>query len=688
MNLPADLEPSRRGLIGKCGEASVFCFRKLPGDRFYGLGEKWTGLEHSGRHFRFWNTDVWGDFHPAQHVHLKPPPDPVYAAIPYLILKRNGRYLGLFLDTIQPASVSTKSAINIAGQMDLDEGEEEFWLSVDAGPARLLVFEGPSLGELTRRFQNHVGATPLPPAWALGYHQCRWGYQSERDLLELDRKMSQHGIPCDGLWLDIEYMDGYRVFTLDPKNFQRTESTLERLAQRGRQVVPIIDPGVKIDSEYGVYQRGRKQRAFCQNPGGQEYVGLVWPGETAFPDFSLPSVRKWWAREVAAFLKSGFGGAWLDMNDPSTGKSDNNQMLFERGKRAHSEYHNAYALGMAEATRKGFLQARPGERPFLLCRSGCAGIQRHTALWTGDNHSTYVHLKACVATTLNLALSGVPFNGPDVGGFGGDSFPALMRDWFKACFLFPFFRNHTIVDSRQQEPWAFDATTLRVVRHFIRLRYRLRPFLYQLFHRHHRTGEAILRPLFYDFEEAGRFDLVDDAFMVGPSILHAPFLEESQAEREVPLPGGTQWYDAFAGKWREGGQTLRVKAAPASTPLYLRDGSLVPLARVAPQTSDFSASEVDLHLILSDGAKGALDYVSDDGLSLSNPDATKIRVAAERRGKRIDLETTVLKEGGYPGRFVYTVPAGVTSVVANGRRLERYRHDYLPLGRAVWKTFA
>jgi len=689
----AGLEISSRGLFGTCGPASLFAFARRSTDRFYGLGEKWTGFEHSDKSFKFWNTDVWADFSPAEYKHLSPPPDPVYANIPYLILKRGNVFTGLLLDTHEPATISTRNHGVAGGHMDVAERESEFWLATQVGGARLLIFEGPSLAELTRRFQSYVGTTPLPPTWALGYQQCRWGYESESDLRRLDQKFDEHKIPCDALWLDIGHMEGFRVFTYAKANFGEPSEVMQELSAKGRRVVPIIDPGVKLDPEFGVYQRGVEREAFCKNPEGLDYVGMVWPGESVFPDFSLPEVREWWAEETAAFAQSGIGGAWIDMNDPATGSVDLDQMLFNHGKEPHHTYHNAYALGMAEATKEGFRRALTGERTFLLSRSACLGLQEHAAVWTGDNYSNYAHLRACVATTLNLALSGIPFNGPDVGGFGGNTTPELLRAWTKACFLFPFMRNHAEITARDQEPWAFDELTLEVVRRFIRLRYRLRPYLYNLFWEQHRSGEAILRPLFYDFESDGQFDLTDDAFMVGPSILHAPFLEEGQSTRSVELPGGTAWLDVFADEWITGGRTLHVDAAEDCTPLYVRDQSILPLARIAPGSHAFHGEAVDFHVFLQGDTEATCRYVFDDGLSATTENVSEVELRARRQGSQIDLQTTWLQQGySESAKFQIVVPSDIERVTVDGEALAE-----VPSAEALvavepilpqWKTFA
>jgi alpha-glucosidase len=685
------------GLFGQSGPASLFQFERAEADQFYGMGEKWSGLEHSGKTTKFWNTDIWGDFHRESFVNGKPAPDPAYVSIPYLIVKRGDTYLGLLLDNPHAAFISIRKAVTIANQKAVDQGNlDTIVIGAENGQPNLFLIYGPTLPELTRKLQAMVGTTPLPPAWALGYHQCRWGYQSAADLNQLDEKFRAHGIPADGLWLDIEYMEGYRVFTFGKKEFPNPEKAIGALAKAGRKVVPILDPGVKFERGYEVYDDGHRAKVFCQNPQGSEYVGLVWPGETVFPDFSLESARTWWAGQVALFAQQGPAGAWLDMNDPSTGMSDNLPMLFDHGRRKHHYFHNQYALGMALASREGFLQARPNNRPFLLCRSGYTGSGRFTAIWTGDNYSNYHHLKNSIATTLNLALSGIPFNGPDAGGFGGDTTPELISDWYKAGFLFPVFRNHSIIDSRQQEPWAFDQKTLELLRRYIQLRYRLRPYLYQLFAEHELSGEAILRPLFYDFADTAKLPLglIDDQFMVGPWILQAPFVTEKQKRRSVVLPGGGQWYDLSAGRWIKGGRKITVTAEPESTPVYVRDGAILPLARLAPESSDFLPGQADFHIYLSGNGKASTLYRIDDGETFAyrSGERTEVEISAERKGTALDIRFAG-KNGGAstasdPVDFTWTTPGEIKAVTINGIPAKAIRAQGIPFGSGPTVTWA
>lgn len=348
----------------------------------------------------------------------------------------------------------------------------------------------------------------------------------------------------------------------------------------------FVDPGVKLDKSYDVYRRRRREMAFCLNPQKKEFVGLVWPGETVFPDFSLGTARQWWAREVARFVRCGIHGAWLDMNDPATGPADNKDMLFDRGRKDHGSYHNQYALGMAMATRDGF--------------------------------------------------------------------------------LFPFFRNHSFKDTRRQEPWAFGARVLKVLRRYIQLRYRFRPYLYQLFLEHERTGEAILRPLFYDFPDTADLPLgfVDDQFMVGPSVLQAPFVEERQKSRAVILPGRNQWYDLTDGVWRGGESTIRVTARYSDTPIYIRDGSILPLARLDPASNAFQGGQVDFHVFMSADGEASTKYEFDDGTTFAfqKGTCTELEITVVRTKDRLAISSEVLRDSAGAAKLTFTAPAEIRQV--------------------------
>jgi alpha-glucosidase len=641
--------------FGVSGQAWMFQFRLRPDMQFYGMGEKSTPFEKSERAHRFWNTDVWADHGTSRAKNSTYDPD--YISVPYVIVKRGNTYAGILLDNPHASVISISPRLNVANQMMATEVETPyFFLGSEDGPPCLYVLFGPSLPELTRKLQKLAGPTPLPPLWALGHHQCRWGYRGTEDLENLADQFAKHEFPNDGLWLDIDYMDGYRVFTWSGEHFRDPAKEIAGLQAKGFKVVPILDPGVKREKGYTVYDGGHTAGIFCRNPAGGEFTGVVWPGYTVFPDFSLPKAQAWWAEHVAKFAKLGPDGAWLDMNDPSTGPVDCNAMLFQEGRASHDAYHNQYASLMAEATRRGFLQARPDKRPFLISRSGSTGGQRYSAHWTGDNWSNYHHLHTSIGKTLNLALSGMPFNGPDVPGFGGNAGTALFLDWYKAGFLFPFLRNHSMRTFKRQEPWVFPKEAFAIVRRFVRLRYKLLPYLYNLFIRHEDEGEAILRPLFYDFEDTRRLPLahVNDQFLVGPSLMQAPFTVEGLAEREIALPAA-RWWRADKPGWVSGPARLQARRSEAGTPLFLREGALIPMQTGIPKDNRKGLKDIELLLVLPGDFRGRAEtrYACDDGETFAYREGarTVYRFSAEVRRGIVRLEAHAESRGFGPLRI-------------------------------------
>ena len=648
--------------FGVSGQAWLMQFDYQSEMRFYGMGEKSLGFELSNQHTKFWNTDVWADFD--GNVFVNGSPDPMYLSVPYLIIKRGNQYVGVLVNNPFAVFMSTNPRVRIADQADADEqadADTRLFIGAPDGRPEVYFIVGPSLAELTRKLQTLVGKTPLPPLWSLGHHQCRWGYASYDDLDRLDRRFRKHAIPNDGLWLDIDYMRGYRVFTWEKKHWPKPNKQVQDITARGRHVVPIFDPGVKLDPKYAVYQSGRKEGIYCQNPAGSDFVGFVWPGTTVFPDFSMPAGRDWWAKHVRETVgETGITGVWLDMNDPATGLSENSEMLFGKGKHAHGTYHNQYALGMARATHQGLREAHPDERPFMLTRSGFISTSRYAAAWTGDNFSNTHHLKSAIPMTLNLALSGIPFNGPDVPGFGGDPTRKLAVAWYKAGFLFPFFRNHSNKMQIEQEPWAFGEPTMRVLRRYIRLRYKLLPYLYNLFVDQAETGQAIARPLLYDFDDTTShpLDRVDDQFMLGPAVMQAPVLDPEVTQRAVLLPKAN-WFDAMRGGWVKGAKRVQVKTTQAQTPVYIRDGSIVPMRMGDPKDNATDLREIELHLWLSPGFKGqaTYTYIADDGRTFGyeRGERTRVRCVAERGKDGLSLKVEDADYGYGPLRVRFVV---------------------------------
>ncbi len=650
-------------MLGLSGSAWLLQFEYEPQMKFYGFGEHCRGFEKSGQRTKFWNTDVWGDY-PLREV-FEGEPESLYVSIPWMMIRSGNSYAGILVR--HPGAVFFDAASNFVwDEKNRDDTDRKsFYVGAPDGPLDVYILAGPTLAELTRRMQTLVGTTPLPPLWALGHHQCRWGYASPEDLRELDRNYTEHGIPCDGLWLDIEYMDGYRVFSFDPALWGGDEGVRKvcaALAKKGRHVVPILDPGLKADPSYAPCAEALAKDLFCHSSSGKPFTGFVWPGKTWMPDFTLPETRAWWARNVRDFAAKGPSGAWLDMNDPSVGAAELWDMRFRHGEEPHPYGHNEYALGMAQASREGFLAARPDERPFLLSRSASPSMSREAAVWTGDNYSNRHHLKMAIPVSLNLALSGIPFNGPDVPGFGGEASAELAVAWYKCGFLFPFFRNHSERSTPRKEPWRFGEEALDVIARYIRLRYKLIPYLYNLWIAQEESGEAVMRPLFYDFADTPELPLwnVDDAFMVGSSILHAPVIEEGALSRSVSLPTlpeGGRWFSAIDGSLHAGGISETVSAGFAETPLFFREGAILPMLPGVRKNAKSDLSLVELHVILFRDSKGEFrsTYAFDDGASYGyrRGERTQARFLArvEEGGRVLHLFVENLAEAYRPLAF-------------------------------------
>lgn len=652
--------------FGVSGPKSVWRFTVPDSAEFYGMGEKTFGvMELSGIETKFWNTDVWADFHGAQWS--EHPTDPPYASIPYLIIECGESWVGIALDTYHPTYMKTPPTLG----KDAATGSRVVELGQEGGEPNLWIFVGDSLHALCRSFATWHGTLPVPPLWSLGYHQSRWGYAGEKDLFDLNAHFEDHGIPCDGLWLDIDYMNGYRCFSFDTKQFPNgPDHTVAALKRDGKRVVPILDPGIKQDSSYVVYQEGVESGIFCLNTEGKEFVGQVWPGETVFPDFTMPKGRAWWTEKVAAFVKNGFDGCWIDMNDPATGHVDPNDMLWGNGKDPHDAYRNAYALGMQVATVAGFKKANPKQRPFILTRSACLGSGKLVAMWTGDNLSNRFYLKNTVPCSVNLSLCGAPMNGPDIGGFGGDSDEALMLDWVKACFLFPFMRNHSTKESSPQEPWRYSDSALGTIRRYIRLRYKLLPYLYQLYVQHENVGDPILRPLFYEFSGIDKkWKHTTTQFMVGPSILQAPIMDESERIRDVFLPGAGKWYKDGA-EWLKSGR-YRVECDRSETPLYFREGAIVPMQREMPTTAACDLREVAFHVFVPSKWKGesVCQYSADDGLTYDYQKGKRsvVDVKVTANGTDLSIEWSQAKKGFGAIKPDFVVYGEFKSVRVNGK---------------------
>lgn len=630
-------------------DAFTFSRRRAPGDNLFGLGEKTGPLNRAGQDYALWNVDVLnptssGEFTADRDAsdpradNMSTAFDPYYMSIPFVIH--------------QDAATSHASASfydnGYRGHFDFRRGDRTT-VRFEGGQYTEYLFAGPSIAAILEGYTWLTGRMALPPRWALGYHQCRWHEYSQADIQRLARTLRERDFPCDSLWLDIEYMDGYRVFTWNRDLFPDVDGMLAELEENDFRMVTIVDPGVKAEHGYSVFDDALSNDVLCKTEGGDVYIGQVWPGDTAFPDFVTSKARLWWGSLNADHVRSGIAGIWNDMNEPATGDIDPMRMRFDGGTASHEKYHNQYALLMAMGTTQGLLDAVPENRTFVLSRAGSAGIQRYAANWTGDNVASWDHLRMSIAMVAGLGLSGQPFVGADIGGFAGNADAELFARWTQYAALTPFCRNHSMIGQRDQYPWSFGAAVEKVARDAVTLRYRLLPYLYSAFVQAAATGAPVQRALVYDFQyDRGAAD-VDDEFLLGEHVLVAPVLEAGATGRSVYLPTGT-WYDWHTDEALPGEQHVVADAPLHRIPLYARAGAIVPMLPQAPSsTNGIHTETIELHVFVPDDGADAVTSLlqEDDGLTWAARDGAFVRTefTVRRDGDQLRIDAVASGDG-------------------------------------------
>lgn len=643
--------------------------RLAPREHLFGLGEMTGPFDKRGLVRDLWNIDVLGH---ASAIH--PGLRSMYLSIPFLTSLRDGRAAGWFWD--QPARQS----------WDLGRAcPDRCVVTAEAPEIDLYLFLGPMLSEVVGRYTELTGRMPLPPRWALGYHQCRYSYESAARLEAVASGFRRRRIPCDALYLDIHHMDGCRVFSFG-RSFSRPAALLRRLARRGFKVVTIVDPGVKDEPRFGPLRRGLALDAFVKRADGRaDYLGEVWPGRVRFPDFMNARVRAWWGSEQSRLQGLGVAGFWNDMNEPSDfrgpGKTLDPRCRHDtdHGPGRHARVHNLYGMQMARASREGALAHRPDERPFVITRAGYAGVQRHALVWTGDNSSCWEHLADSLQMLLNLGLSGVAFCGSDVGGFLDDATGELLARWTQMAAFTPFFRNHSNIGTRAQEPWAHGPEVEAICRRYIELRYQLLPYLDLLFVQAHREGAPIMRPLAWHYQNDATAAGTGDQFMLGKDLLIAPVLRPGAVARSVYLPAGN-WYDFWTGEKHRGRQQIVAHADLATLPVFVRAGAVIPMGPVRPFIGRKQPGAIAFHVW--PGASGETLWYEDDGVSHAFERGEflerRVRFTNLRRGGLLVLEA-VESVPLRPGR------RGVESA-ANGPPSDRTARGPYPSEVKQWRV--
>jgi alpha-glucosidase len=603
-----------------------------PAEHFFGLGDKAGPLDRRSQAFTDWNSDAFG---------WQDGTDPIYKSIPFFLSWNQGRVLGVLFDNTWRTS--------------FDFGKEfpdAYSFGAPNGPVDYYLMYGPSPKNVVEEYAWLTGPTPIPPIWALGYQQSRYSYYPEAKVREIAHRLRADKIPADAIYLDIDYQQNYRPFTVDRQKFPTFEQMIKDLTSQHFHVVAITDLHIPTlpNAGYAPYDSGLAGDRFVKNPDGSTYVAKVWPGYCAFPDFTQQQTRAWFGSLYKDFVADGVAGFWDDMNEPAifgvpskTMPDDIQHRIDEPGfkKRtaSHLEIHNVYGMEDTRATYEGFRALEPNMRPFVLTRASYAGGQRYAATWTGDNSSTWDHLRMTTPMIENLGLSGFAMSGADVGGFAGSPQANLLTKWLEIGAFQPIDRDHTAVGTNNQEPWVNGPEQEAISRHYIEERYRLMLYLYTTAEEMSRTGLPIMRTLFLEFPDAARdhhpIDLDAPAeFLFGPDILVAPAPFPDEVDKyEVMLPPGI-WYDYWTGEQidrsaagesadaeqKKGTQAegrafkpLIVEPSIAGLPVYARGGTIIPIAPLTQSTMETPNGPLTLRVYVGEGCKGTI--YQDDGKS-------------------------------------------------------------------------
>ena len=630
-------------------------------EAFYGLGDKPTDLNLKGKRFKNWGTDEYG-----YHYNT----DPLYKSIPIYYGLQNEIGYGIFFDN------SFKSYFDFGSERT---DAASYW--AQGGEMNYYFIAGPQLMDVCKRYTLLTGTPEMPPMWALGFQQCKWSYYPETKVREITTKMRELEIPCDAIYLDIDYMEGFRCFTWNKEYFPDPKGMVADLKADGWKTMVIIDPGIKKDIDYPIFKEGLEKGYFCKRMDGPYVEGKVWPGDCYFPDFTRPEVREWWAglyKELIADI--GVAGVWNDMNEPALfeveSKTFPNDVLhdYDGHQTSHRKAHNIYGMQMARATAEGVKQFKDNERSLIITRSGYAGMQRFSSVWTGDNIATWEHLWLADVQAQRLAISGVSFCGSDIGGFIGQPTPELMIRWIQLGIFHPFCRVHSSGDHGDQEPWAFGGECTAMYKKFIEIRYQLLPYLYTTFYQYHKEGTPMLRPIvFFDQSDAQNIDR-DHEFLCGDHILVTPVTKPEKLEKNLYLPKG-QWYDFWTGVLYSGGMEHTADAPLNRIPIFVKQGAVIPKYPIQQYVGEKEITEVTLSIYHSN-ERVSSDFYEDggDGYEYETGGYRMARFAVEGDKKELRINQSI--EGDYTATFstyvleLVGLPFDVSSIVVDGNSIE------------------
>lgn len=577
----------------------VTTYKKMQeNERFIGLGEKTGNLDRKGEGYTNWNSDVFG---------YATNRDPIYATIPFYIGIHHRQNYGIFFDNSYQSDFNFGASNNRFSSFGARGGEMNYYFIYH-----------PQMADIIRSYTSLTGRMPLPPLWSLGYQQNRYSYYPDTEVYRIAQTLREKKIPADGITLDIHYMDAYKLFTWNKERFPNPSQLTGRLKDMGFRVTVIVDPGIKVEEGYPAYENGKKENIFIKYSDGQNYTGQVWPGWCHFPDFTSEKGRNWWKGQVKSYIRDGVSGIWNDMNEIATwGQKMPNNVLFdyEGHPVTHLQAHNIYGLQMVRASYEGAREALQ-KRPFLLTRAAYSGSQRYTAIWTGDNRAEEDHMLLGVRLLNSLGVSGFPFSGMDVGGFTGNPTVSLYTRWMQIGAFIPYFRNHTGVNTKSAEPWAFGEEALEITRNYINLRYHMLPYLYSTMYAASRTGMPVMRTLALQntFDPQVYDTRFQNQYQFGDAYMIAPF-ESTKEFGSIYFPKG-KWYNLYTDAVTTGGQDVITPLNIKTLPVYVKESSIVPMQSLVQSTREKPADTLFLHLYKG-SQPNTFVYYEDDGESLS-----------------------------------------------------------------------
>lgn len=591
------------------------------GTSLYGGGEVTGSLLRNGKTIKLWNTDT-GAYGVDKGTRL-------YQSHPWMMgVRKDGTAFGILFDTTWKAELSST--------------DEKIELRSEGEPFRVFIIDRESPQAVVRGLSELTGTMPMIPRWALGYHQSRFSYSPDSKVIEIADTFREKRIPCDVVWMDIDYMDGYRIFTFNSKSFPDPKAVNRDLHLRGFRSAWMIDPGAKVDPNYFVYKSGCENDVWVKTADGKEFSGDAWPGKAAFPDFTCPKVCKWWENLYVDFLAQGVDGVWNDVNEPQINDQPHKTMPLDNIHRGggnipqgtHLQYHNVYGFLMVKSSRQGIMSVRPEKRPFILTRSNFLGGQRYAATWTGDNGSCWDHLKMSVPMSLTLGLSGQPISGADIGGFLFNADADLFGNWIGFGAFYPFARGHACAGTNNKEPWAFGKEVEDASRIALERRYMLLPYFYTLLHEASTSGMPIMRPIFFSDPKDLSLRSEDQAFLIGDDLLIIPSFAQNPA-----LPKGL-WKDLslVAGDTKDKYQAK----------MKIRGGSIVPTGKIIQNTTESSLDPLTLLVCLNEQGKatGSMYWDAGEGWDFKKGAYSQQMFTAEKQGNKV-----LVKLAGKKGKY-------------------------------------